>query len=56
MRLIKVNLDKKSSASYEIHIGYKIIDRMALIIAKNFQAGRYVMITDNSVGSIYAKS
>jgi 3-dehydroquinate synthase len=52
---MKVNLDKKLSSSYEIRIGYKIIDRMALIIAKNFQAGRYVMITDNSVGSIYTK-
>lgn len=55
MRSIKFNLDKKSSSSYEIRIGYKIIDRMALIIAKNYKAGRYVMITDNSVGSIYAK-
>ena len=55
MRLIKVSLDKKSSASYEIRIGYKIIDRIALIIAKNFSAGRYVLITDNSVGSLYAK-
>jgi 3-dehydroquinate synthase len=52
---MKVNLDKKSLSSYEIRIGYKIIDRMALIIAKNYKAGRYVMITDNSVGSIYAK-
>ena len=55
MRSLKVNLDKKTSSSYEIRIGYKIIDRMALIIAKNFKAGRYVLITDNSVGSIYAK-
>jgi 3-dehydroquinate synthase len=55
MRSMKVNLDKKSSASYEIRIGYKIIDRMVLIIAKNHKAGRYVLITDNSVGSIYAK-
>jgi len=55
MRSMKVNLDKKSLSSYEIRIGYKIIDRMVLIIAKNHKAGRYVMITDNSVGSIYAK-
>ena len=55
MRLIKVNLDKKTSASYEIRIGYKIIDRMSLIITKNFKAGRYVLITDSCVGSIYAK-
>jgi 3-dehydroquinate synthase len=55
MRSMKVNLDKKTSSSYEIRIGHKIIDRMALIIAKNHKAGRYVLITDNSVGSIYAK-
>lgn len=55
MRSMKVNLDKKSLSSYEIRIGYKIIDRVALIIAKNHKAGHYVMITDNSVGSIYAK-
>jgi 3-dehydroquinate synthase len=55
MRSIKVNLDKKSSSSYEIRMGYKIIDRMALIIAKNHKAGSYFLITDNSVGSIYAK-
>ena len=55
MRLLKVNLDKKSMASYEIRIGYKIIDRITLIIAKNFKAGRYVLITDDCVGSIYAK-
>ena len=55
MRSMKVNLDKKSSASYEIRIGYKIIDRITLIIAKNHKANRYVLITDNFVGSLYAK-
>ena len=55
MRSMKVNLDKKTSSSYEICIGYKFIDRMALIIAKNHKAGRHVLITDSSVGSIYAK-
>ena len=55
MRSMKVNLDKKSSASYEIRIGFKIIDRMALIIAKNHKAIHYVLITDDCVGSLYAK-
>jgi 3-dehydroquinate synthase len=55
MRSMKVNLDKKTSSSYEIRIGYKIIDRMALIIAKNFKAERYVLITDNYVRNLYAK-
>ena len=55
MRSIKVNLDKKSLSSYEIRIGKDIIDRMALIIAKNHKAGHYVVITDNCVGSLYGQ-
>jgi 3-dehydroquinate synthase len=55
MRSIKVNLDKKSLSSYEIRIGKDIIDRMALIIAKSHKAARYVVITDNCVGSLYGK-
>ena len=55
MRSIKVNLDKKTSSSYEIRIGYKIIDRIALIIGKNHKAGHYILITDDCVGSLYSK-
>ncbi|MFZ2396299.1 MAG: 3-dehydroquinate synthase [Smithella sp.] len=55
MRTIKVNLDKKTRSSYEIRIGKDIIDRMALIIAKNHKAERYVVITDDCVGSLYGK-
>lgn len=55
MRSIKVNLDKKSRSSYEIRIGKNIIDRMALIIAKNHKAEHYVVITDDCVGSLYGK-
>ncbi|HPK53226.1 MAG TPA: 3-dehydroquinate synthase [Smithellaceae bacterium] len=53
MRLLKVNLDKKSSSSYEIHIGTSILDRMALLIAKNHKAGRHVVITDSNVGRLH---
>jgi len=57
MRSIKVNLDKKVLSSYEIRIGKDIIDRMAPIIAKSHNAGRYVVITDNCVGkSLRAKT
>jgi 3-dehydroquinate synthase len=55
MRSIKVNLDKKSRSSYEIRIGKDIIDRIALIIAKNHKAERYMVITDDCVGSLYGK-
>jgi 3-dehydroquinate synthase len=55
MRLIKVNLDKKSLSSYEIHIGKGITDRMALLINKNHKMGHYVMITDDCVGRLYGQ-
>ncbi|MBN1470981.1 MAG: 3-dehydroquinate synthase [Syntrophaceae bacterium] len=55
MRTVKVNLDKKSSSSYEIRIGKDILDRITLLIAKDHKAGRYVVITDNGVGMLYGK-
>lgn len=56
MRTVKVNLDKKSSSSYEIRIGKDILDRIILLIAKDHKAGRYMVITDDCVGSIYGKN
>jgi len=53
MRSMKVNLDKKTSSSYEIRIGSEILDRMALLIAKNHQAGRHIVISDANVGGLY---
>jgi 3-dehydroquinate synthase len=53
MRSLKVNLDKKASSSYEIRIGSEILDRMALLIAKNHQAGRHIIISDANVGALY---
>jgi len=52
---IKVNLDKKISASYEIYIGREILDRIGMIIAKNELASRYVVITDSNVSDLYGK-
>lgn len=55
MRTIKVNLDKKSSSSYEIRIGKDILDRMILLIARNHKAGHYAVVTDDCVGGLYGK-
>ncbi len=55
MRTIKVNLDKKTSYSYEIRIGKDILDRLILLVAKNHKAGRYAVITDDCVGRLYGK-
>ncbi len=47
MKTLKVNLDRKTNRSYEIHIGREILDRMGMIIARNRWAKRYVMVTDD---------
>jgi 3-dehydroquinate synthase len=53
MNRIKVNLDKKTSASYEIYMGEDILDRMGLIITKNNWASRYIIITDSNVFTLH---
>lgn len=53
MKKIKVNLDKRVSSSYEVYIGYDIMDRLGLIIAKNLSARHYVVITDSVVAPLY---
>ncbi len=55
MKTVKVNLDRKCSLSYEIRIGKDILDRITLLIAKNYKAGRYAVITDDCVGGLYGK-
>ena len=55
MNRIKVNLDKKTSASYEIYIGENILDRMGLIIAKNNWASRYIIIADSNVSTLHGE-
>jgi len=55
MNMIKVNLDRKNSAPYEIRIGQNILDRMGLIITKNNWASRYIIITDSTVSNLYGE-
>ena len=55
MKKIKVNLDKKSSNSYEICIGRNIIDRAGLIAIKNNWASRYVIVTDSNVARLHGE-
>lgn len=53
MRSIKVNLDKKTSSSYEIRIGSDILDRISLLIAKNHKRTNYIIVTDSNVAEIH---
>jgi 3-dehydroquinate synthase len=54
MRSLKVNLDKKTSNSYDIRIGRGILDRMVLLMSKHFKSSQYVVITDENVGRLHA--
>jgi 3-dehydroquinate synthase len=53
---IKVNLDKKVSTTYEICVGFDILDRIGVIIAKNQPASRYIVVTDSHVSNLYGKA
>jgi 3-dehydroquinate synthase len=55
MKTLKVNLDRKTNHSYEIHIGEEILDRMGMIIAMRRWAQRYVLVTDENVGALYSE-
>ena len=55
MKTLKVNLDRKTNRSYEIHIGEEILDRMGMIIAMQRWAQRYVLVTDENVGALHGE-
>jgi 3-dehydroquinate synthase len=55
MKKIRVNLDKKVSSTYEICIGYDVLDRIGLLIAKNMPALHYIIITDFNISAIYGR-
>ncbi|SEM15625.1 3-dehydroquinate synthase [Syntrophus gentianae] len=56
MNRIKIHLDKRLSESHEICIGYDFQDRIGLLIAKDFPANRYVIVTDSNVSRLYGKA
>lgn len=53
MNRIKVNLDKRTSLSYEICIGEDILDRIGLLIAKTNAVENYVVIADSNVSPLH---
>jgi len=53
MDKLKVNLDRKQVNSYDIHIGEGILDRTALIMARNNWAKRYFVVADGNVATLH---
>jgi 3-dehydroquinate synthase len=56
MKKLKVHLDRRQSQSHEICIGYDIFDRIAMMIANSRIAARYVIVTDDRVGTLYGET
>ncbi len=55
MKVIRVNLEKRVSASHQIHVGDDILERMGLILARADWASRYFIITDSNVCPVYGE-
>jgi 3-dehydroquinate synthase len=55
MNKITVNLNRKIANSYEIHIGQDILDRAALILARQNWAERYVIVTDTRIDALHGE-
>jgi 3-dehydroquinate synthase len=55
VKKIKVCLDRKQSQSYEICIGYDILNRIAMMIANSGISDRYVIVTDDCVRTLYGE-
>jgi len=55
MKKIRVNLDKKVASTYEICIGYDVLDRIGLLAVKNMPALHYIIITDFNISAIYGR-
>ena len=53
MKKIKVNLNRKISASYEIFLGRDILDRAGIIIQRNNWARRWFVVSDQTVAALY---
>jgi 3-dehydroquinate synthase len=53
MNTLKVNLERRTVRSYEIHIGTEILDRMGMIVAMHRWAQRYIVVTDENVDALH---
>jgi 3-dehydroquinate synthase len=56
MKRIEVHLDKKVAASYDIFIGSDIWDRIGLMVMKDYQQARCVIISDSNVSKLHGRA
>jgi 3-dehydroquinate synthase len=55
MKKITLTLERHSTCSYVIHIGYNILDRICLLITSAAPAHHYVIICDSNISHLYGE-
>jgi len=49
MKKLALNIERKDAVTCDITIGYDIMDRVGLLLSKDYGKVRCIMITDNQV-------
>lgn len=55
MKEIEVRFARRLARSYKLHIGYDILEHIATIVANSGISGRYVIVTDDCVRTLYGE-
>ncbi len=55
MKKFTLNIERKDAVTCDITIGYDIMDRVGLLLSKDYGKVRCIMITDNQVVSLYGE-
>jgi 3-dehydroquinate synthase len=55
MKKLTLKIERKDASICDITIGYDIMDRVGLLLAKEYGKVRCVLITDSNVAGLYAK-
>ncbi|MBN1548886.1 MAG: 3-dehydroquinate synthase [Syntrophaceae bacterium] len=55
MKKLTLNIERKDAVNCDIIIGYDIMDRVGLLLAKEYAKVRCILITDSQVASLYGE-
>jgi 3-dehydroquinate synthase len=55
MKKLTLSIERKDTVAYDITIGYDIMDRVGLLLAKEYGKLRCIMITDTHIAALYGE-
>jgi 3-dehydroquinate synthase len=55
MKKLTLTIERKDTTTCDITIGYDIMDRVGLLLAKEYGKTRCIMLTDNNVAALYGE-